>query len=108
MAEAVCLARDGPDGHSTTMSDPLADMLNKQVVLDTGTHVFYLGTLVEYDDRVFVLKDADMHDARDGHANKEAYIAEACREGVSANRRKVVVMRSAVWSISPMEDVVTG
>jgi small nuclear ribonucleoprotein (snRNP)-like protein len=90
------------------MSDPIERMLNKRVVLDTGTAVFYLGTLSEYDDQVFVLAEADMHDARDGHATKEVYLAEACREGIAVNRRTVVVMRSAVWSISPMDDVVTG
>jgi hypothetical protein len=93
---------------ASTMSDPIERMLKKEVVLDTGTPVFYLGTLSEYDDRVFVLTDADMHDARDGHATKEVYIAEACREGISVNRRTVVVMRTAVWSISPVDEVVTG
>ena len=47
-----------------------------------------------------------MHDCRDGHANKELYLAEVCRNKVAVNRRKVVVMRWAVISASRLADVV--
>ena len=58
-------------------------------------------------DSTFVLEDADMHDCRDGHANKEAYLAEAHEQGVTVNRRRVVVMRAAVISVSRLADIVT-
>ena len=89
------------------MSDPLERMLNEQVVLDTGTPIVYIGKLTEITDIAFVLVDVDMHDCRDGHAHKEAYLAEAYSEGVTANRRNIVVMRSAVISVSRLADVVT-
>ena len=88
------------------MSDPLAELLNEPVVLDTITPILYIGTLVEVTDTGFVLQDADMHDCRDGHANKEVYIAEAHRSGTPINRRHVVVMRSAVISVSRLADIV--
>lgn len=88
------------------MSHPFEHMLNEQIVLDTGTPILYIGTLLEYTDDVFVLADADMHDCREGHANKEVYLAEAHGEGITVNRRNVVVMRSAIISVSRVTDIV--
>lgn len=88
------------------MNHPFDRMLNAQVVLDTGSPIIYIGTLSEFTDDVFVLADADMHDCREGHANKEVYIAEAHSEGIAINRRSVVVMRSAVISVSRIADIV--
>ncbi len=88
------------------MSHPFDRMLNEQIVLDTGTPILYIGRLLEYTDDVFVLADADMHDCREGHANKEVYLAEAHSEGITVNRRNVVVMRSAIISVSCVTDIV--
>lgn len=86
--------------------EPLRKLLNKCVVLDSATPIVYIGTLSGMTENVFVLTDADMHDCRDGHANKELYLAEALRDGVTANRHEVVVLRSAVISVSALADVV--
>jgi len=88
------------------MSDPLEIMLNESVVLDTATPIVYIGRLVEITEHTFALEDADMHDCRDGHANKEHYLAETRDEGVAVNRRRVVVMRSFVISVSRLKDIV--
>jgi hypothetical protein len=88
------------------MSEPLDRMLNEVTVLDTDTPILYIGKLVEYTDRVFVLVEAEMHDCRDGHANKEVYLAGARLNGVPINRREVIVMRSAVISVSRLADIV--
>ncbi len=88
------------------MSDPLEDMLGESVVLDTTTPIVYIGKLEEITDKVFVLTETDMHDCRDGHANKEVYLAEANRDGLAVNRRHIVVMRSVVISVSRLADVV--
>ena len=88
------------------MCAELRKMVNEQVVLDTESPIVYLGTLAETTDRAFVLIDADMHDCRDGHANKEEYLAEARDGAIAVNRRKVVVMRSAVISVSRLADIV--
>ena len=89
------------------MADPLERLLNQSVVLDTATSIIYIGKLVEIAEHTFVLEEADLHDCRDGHANKELYLAEAHQEGVSVNRTQVIVMRSVVISVSRLEDVVT-
>ncbi len=82
-------------------------MLNEQVVLDTATPIVYIGKLVDITAETFVLADADLHDCRDGHAHKERYLAEARACGISVNRRRLIVARSAVMSVSRLADVVT-
>jgi hypothetical protein len=86
--------------------EPLKALLKDCVVLDTGTPIVYIGLLTTVTESVFVLTDADMHDCRDGHANQEVYLAETRREGVTANRHEVIVMRSAVISVSRLSDVI--
>jgi hypothetical protein len=88
------------------MSDPLQRLLGQHVVLDTGTPIVYVGRLVDCSDTTFVLEEADMHDCRDGHVQKEHYLAETQRDGVTVNRRQVVVMRSAIISVSRLADIV--
>ncbi len=89
------------------MNDPLGQLLNEDVVLDTGSPIIYVGRLVEMTEHLFVLEQADMHDCRDGHAKKEHYLSEAHREGVTVNRRRVIVMRSAIISVSRLVDVIS-
>ncbi len=81
-------------------------MIGDTVVLDTGTPIVYIGRLTEVTDHTFVLEDADMHDCRDGHANKETYVADICQGELPVNRRAVVVMRSVVISVSRLTDIV--
>ena len=75
-------------------------------MLDTDGPIVYLGTLTHVDEAGFVLEDADVHDTRDGHATKEVYVNGARLHGVSPNRSRVLVMPSAVMSISKLADVV--
>lgn len=89
------------------MSEALQRLVGEIVVLDTGTPIVYIGSLREVADHTFSLSDADMHDCRDGHANPEEYIAKTYDEGITVNRRGIVVMRSAVISVSRLADVVT-
>lgn len=89
------------------MKDPFENLINEVVVLDTAETIVYLGKLVEVTEHTFVLDNADMHDCREGHANKEVYLAEACANGVEANRRNVVVMKSMIISISKLADIIS-
>jgi len=88
-----------------TLRDDLRDCVTRTVVLDTMEHMLFLGTLTEVTENGFWLSDADVHDCREGHAGKEVYIAEARRDGVSANRARVFVLRAAVCSLSLLDDV---
>ena len=89
------------------MSDPLKRLIDKAVVLDTGTSIVYVGKLLEVTEHAFVLEQADIHDCKDGHASPESYVADARREGVTPNRRNIVVMRSRIMSVSALEDVIS-
>ncbi len=85
----------------------MRELIGRPVVLDTLTTTVYLGTLQEVTENGFWLVDADVHDCRDGHARREVYIMECCRDGVSANRKRVFVLRATVCSISPLDEVLT-
>lgn len=87
-------------------NDPLNEFLNEEVVIDTDGPIVYVGTLMEVTEWGLSLADADVHDCRDGHAHKEAYLVETLAGGVTVNRRKVVVMRRVILSVSRLNDVV--
>jgi len=88
------------------MSEDLARLLDRTVVLDTAGPIVYLGVLKEVSEVGFWLEHADVHDCRDGHASKELYLIEARRDGVTPNRRRVFVMGSTVLSVSALDELV--
>jgi hypothetical protein len=85
----------------------LDQLVGRNVVLDTAGSVFYLGRLTAHNAIGFWLSEADMHNANEGHATREQYIAEAVRGGIRVNRHRVFVLRQAVISVSALEDVVS-
>ena len=91
-----------------SLREDMRGLLGHPVVIDTMGTLVYLGTLEEVTENGYWLTDADLHDCRDGHANREVYISEACREGISVNRRRVFVLRSTVCSVSRLDEVSTG
>lgn len=88
------------------MSSSLSDLVGCEVVLDTATPIVYMGRLKSFDEHGFWLEDADLHNVSEGHAPREQYIAESARDGIRVNRRFVFVLRTAVYSISALSDVV--
>jgi hypothetical protein len=92
------------------MSAPDAPALNaligRQVVLDVATPFVYVGTLAGQDDRYLILTDADVHDLRDSNTTREAYVHESRLHGIGVNRRRVLVRREEVVSLSALDDVV--
>ena len=85
------------------MASGSEELLGQKVVLDTAGPLVYLGTLDAVTDEGFWLRDADVHNRTDGHANHELYVLEASRDGIRVNRRRVLVLRSAVSSLSLLE-----
>jgi hypothetical protein len=85
------------------MANGSVELIGQNVVLDTAGPLVYLGTLDAVTDEGFWLRDADVHNRTDGHANNELYVLEASRDGIRINRRRVLVMRSAVTSLSPLD-----
>ncbi len=88
----------------------LDDYLERRVVLDTQGPLLYIGQLVAYDERGYWLDDADVHDRDEGHSTKEKYINDAYlleRSGArTMNRRRVFVERTAIVSLSALDDVI--
>ena len=70
----------------------------------------YIGRLESYDDRGYLLTDADVHDRSEGHSTKEEYINQAHELEQRGTRRRssrrVFVERSFVISASALDDVV--
>lgn len=88
------------------MAGALDTWIGREVVLDTSGPVVYLGKLVGIEESGFVLEQADVHNVDEGHATREQYIAESCRDGIRVNRARVFVMRTVVTSVSLLADTV--
>jgi len=90
-----------------TPDDSLRSLLGKQVVLDTEGPLLYIGTLLSIDDDSVTLIDAEVYDRNEAHSTKESYLAGIREIGFQPNRRRLFVRRSAVISISSLDDVIT-
>lgn len=83
----------------------LNSLLQAEVVVDVAAPFVYLGTLVGSDHRYLVLENADTHDLRDTTTTRDLYVLDAKRHGLNANRRRVLVSRDQIVSLSRLEDV---
>ena len=79
--------------------------IGQVVVVDTNSNFVYIGTLARVIEHFVELKDADAHDRGEGLSTKEQYVMEAKRFGVKPNRKEVSVRKSAIVSLSRLEDV---
>jgi len=79
--------------------------LGQVVVVDTNSNFVYIGTLARVIEHFVELKDADAHDRGEGLSTKEQYVMEAKRFGVKPNRKEVSVRKSAIVSLSKLDDV---
>ncbi len=99
------MSRDGTD-----RPPALDDLLGRRVVLDTQGPLVYIGRLIAHTERGYWLDDADVHDRDEGHSTKESYVNQAYlleQSGTrQVNRRRVFVERSAIVSLSALDDVV--
>jgi len=87
--------------------EPIDRLRGQSVVLDLASPFVILGTLVEFDALHFVLEDADVHDLRDSSTNRENYVRDARLYGIGPNRKRTLVRRDEVVSLSALDDVVT-
>jgi len=79
--------------------------LGQVVVVDTNSNFVYIGTLARVIEHFVELKDADAHDRGEGLSTKEQYVMEAKRFGVKPNRKEVSVRKTAIVSLSKLDDV---
>lgn len=89
------------------MPDSLDSLIGKEVVLDTEGPMVFIGRLASYNADGFWLEQADVHNCKDGHAQREQYIAESARDGIRVNRERVFIFRRAVVGVSALADVTT-
>lgn len=87
-------------------SDSLTALRNREVVLDLASPYVVIGTLAGEDHRYLILDEADVHDLRDSTTTRELYVLESRRHGIRANRRRVLVNRNDVVSISALDEVI--
>jgi hypothetical protein len=89
------------------MSDEaLAGYVGQQVVLDTQGPLIYIGTLESIAPHYVMLVEADVHDRHDSRASKDLYLVDTRNLGVHVNRRRVLVMRAQIASVSLLSEVV--
>ena len=85
--------------------DVIRDFMNREVVIDMASQYVYAGTLVAEDPAYLVLENADVHDLRDTNTTRELYVVDTRRYGVRVNRKRVLVRKGDVVSISLLEDI---
>jgi hypothetical protein len=82
-----------------------AAWVGSEVVLDLKSQYVCVGTLIGEDHRYFILKNADVHDLRDSSTTREVYVLDCRRHGLNWNRKRVLVRRDEVVSLSLLADV---
>ncbi len=93
------------------MTDPhqesplLAGLVGQIVVVDMRSNYVCLGTLVGYDPAFLELRDADLHDFRDGTATREVYVYDSSRVGVRRNRAQLLLRRDEVVAVARFSDI---
>ncbi len=84
----------------------IAEYLDQKVVIDLHSPFVCLGTLKRVDDGFFEIINADLHDLRDTNTSRENYIAESKLTGIKRNRKKILVSRRDIISVSLLAEVV--
>jgi small nuclear ribonucleoprotein (snRNP)-like protein len=85
--------------------DMLEEFLGQKVVIDLHSPYVCLGTLSRFDDGFFEILNADLHDLRDTKTSRENYIASSLATGIKRNRKKILVSRRDIISVSLLADV---
>ncbi|QDV35117.1 hypothetical protein [Tautonia plasticadhaerens] len=83
----------------------LDDFLGQPVVIDLTSPYVCIGTLADADAAFFDLRDADLHDLRDGRSTREIYVFDSARLGVRRNRDRVLIRRDEVVALTRLADV---
>lgn len=82
------------------------ELVGKTIVVDLSSLYVIAGTLVGQDQHYLFLEDADVHDLRDTTTTRELYVHEMGMHGVAVNRKRILVSRTEVVSLSSLEDII--
>ena len=88
------------------LTDRLQELKGSVVVLDAVSRYVFIGTLDSVEVGHLILINADVHDLRDTQTTRERYVLEVKALGVRANRRRVLVRRDAIVSVSMLDSVI--
>ncbi len=83
----------------------LGEFVGLKVVVDCRSEFVVLGTLVRFDDAFVELKNADLHDLRDTHTDRENYVVACVRTGLKRNRKRVLLSRTDIVAVALLADV---
>ena len=83
----------------------MKEFLNRNVVIDVESQFVYVGELTDVNEKTVILTNADVHDLRDSKTTREVYVLDTKVHGIRANRKRVMVARNQVVSISMLDDV---
>lgn len=85
----------------------LRELIGQVVVVDLASSYVCLGLLAGVDPLFLEIRDADLHDFRDGAATREVYVYESATLGIRPNRSRVLVRLGDVVAVSRLSDVAT-
>jgi hypothetical protein len=86
--------------------DLLDRLIGQGVVMDLASPFLVIGTLLGHDGRYIELTDADVHDMRDTRSTRDQYVAILKTTGVRPNRRRTLIPRDQIVSVSALDDVI--
>ncbi|MCY2967670.1 MAG: hypothetical protein NT069_29255 [Planctomycetota bacterium] len=83
----------------------LANLVGREVVIDTAPPYVILGVLTGYDSHHVTLEKVDVHDLRDTSTTREVYVVDSRRFGIRCNRKRTIVARREIVCVSALDDV---
>jgi hypothetical protein len=88
------------------MTELWQDYLNQQVVVDTDSHLSFIGTLVALDDKYVKLAEVAVYDEKVVRVTLEQYLVEALKHGVPSSRRELLVRQHRIVAFGRLADIV--
>ena len=86
-------------------SPKLRELVGQVVVVDMASSFVCLGLLAGVDPLFLEIRDAALHDFRDGAASREVYVYESATLGIRRNRSRVLLRIADVVAVSRLVDV---
>ena len=83
----------------------LDEFLGRPVVVDLSSPFVCIGTLSAADEGFLEVRDADLHDLRDGRSTRDIYVYDSARIGIRRNRSRVLVRRDEIVAVTLLADI---
>ncbi len=93
------------EGDPDDPNNLVRELRGETVVVDLTAPYVCIGTLSLVGSSFFELRDADLHDFRDGRTTREIYVYDAARLGVRRNRSRVLIRAAEVVAITRLDEI---